>query len=112
VKRFIVNWLAILVAVFIAAALLQGQVTYRSTTDVAIFAIVLGLLDAFLLPVLKILSFPITLVTFGLFSLVLNALMFWLAASLEGHVAVDGFLTAFIAALIVSAVNLVVSRLL
>ena len=99
-------------AVFIAAALLPGQISYKSTTDVAIFAVVLGLLDAFVLPILKVLSFPLNLATFGLFSLVLNALLFWLAAVVEGHITVAGFVTVFIAALIVSAVNLVAGRAL
>jgi len=112
VRRFIVNWIVIVIAVFIAAALLRGHLTYASTTDVLVFAIVLGLIDAFIRPVLKILSFPLNLITFGLFSLVLNALLFWFAASIERHVTVDSFVTAFIAALIVSAVNLVVGRAL
>jgi len=112
VRRFVINWLVIIIAVFIATFLLPGRIKYDSTTDIAIFAVVLGLLDAFLLPILKVLSFPINLATFGLFSLVLNALLFWLAAVVEGHITVDGFLTVFIAALIVSAVNLVVGRAL
>lgn len=111
-RRFVVNWVVIVIAVFLAAKLFPEQITYQSTTDLAIFAIVLGLLDAFILPILKILSFPLNLVTFGLFSLVLNALLFWLAAALEGHVTVAGFISALIAAVIVSAVNLVIGRLL
>jgi putative membrane protein len=112
VRRFVVNWIVIVVAVFIAAVLLPRRVTYASTADLAVFAVILGLLDAFILPILRVISFPLTLVTFGLFSLVLNALMFWLAASVEGHVTVAGFGWAFVAALIVSAVNLVIGRAL
>ncbi len=111
-KGFVVNWVVIVIAVFIAAALLPTQITYRSTADVAIFALILGLLDAFVLPVLRVISFPLTLVTFGLFSLVLNALLFWLAAIVEGNIGVAGFITVFIAAIIVSAVNVVVGRAL
>lgn len=111
-KRFVVNWLVIVIAVFIAIALLPGQITPRSTSDVLVFALVLGLLDAFVAPILKILSFPLNLLTFGLFSLVLNALLFWLAVVLEGHISVTGFVTVFLAALVVSAVNLIVGRLL
>lgn len=111
-RRFIVNWVAIVVAVFIASALLPGQITYRSTTDIALFAVVLGLLDAFILPILRLISFPLNLVTFGLFTLVLNALLFWLAAVVEGNITVANAVTVFIAALIVSAVNMVVGRVL
>lgn len=110
--RFVTNWIVIVIAVFIAVALLPGHISYRSTTDILIFALVLGLLDAFVAPVLRIISLPLTIITFGLFSLVLNAILFWLATVLEGNISVDGFLYIFIAALIVSAVNLVVGRLL
>lgn len=109
--RLVVNWLVIVVAVVLAAQLLPGQIVYRSFADVALFAVVLGLLNAFVAPVIKLLTFPLTLLTLGLFSLVVNALMFWLAASLSGHVVVSGFATAFIAALIVSVVNLFLGRL-
>lgn len=107
-----INWVAIVVAVFITAALLPRQITYGSTADVAVFAVVLGLLDAFILPILKLISLPLNLVTFGLFSLVLNAFLFWLAAAVEGNVSVANFGTVFIAALVVSAVNMVVGRAL
>ena len=107
-----INWVAIVVAVFIAARLLPEQITYRSTADIALFAVILGLLDAFILPILSLISFPLNLVTFGLFSLVLNALLFWLAAVVEGNIGVENFITVFIAALVVSAVNLVVGRVL
>lgn len=116
-KPFIVNWVVIVIAVFIATALLPGQIQYGSVRDIAVFAVVLGLLDAFVRPVLKVLSFPINLATFGLFSLVLNALLFWLATVVERNVSVGGsglqyLVNLFIAALIVSAVNLVVGRAL
>ncbi len=111
-RGFVVNWIVIVVAVFIAAALLQGQITYRSTADIALFAVILGLLDAFVLPILRVISFPLTVITFGLFSLVLNALLFWLAATVEGNIGVASFVTAFIAAIIVSAVNVVLGRAL
>lgn len=111
-RRFVVNWVVIVVAVYLAAKLLPGKISYQSTVDLLTFAVVLGLLDAFVLPVLKILSFPLNLISFGLFSLVLNAALFWAAAALEGHVTVAGFFSALIAAIIVSVVNLVVGHLL
>jgi putative membrane protein len=110
--RFLINWLAIVIAVVLAAQLLPQDIGYTSFQGLAIFALVLGLLNAFVAPIVKLLTFPLTLVTLGLFSLVINALMFWLAASLSGTVTVTGFLSALIAAIIVSVVNLVVGRLL
>ena len=108
--RIIVNWVVIVIAVVIAAKVLPG-ISYTDFKELALFAFVLAVLNAFVSPVIKLLTFPISIITLGLFSLVINALMFWLAAAIV-HVGVADFLTAFIAALIVSVVNMVVSRIL
>lgn len=63
-----------------------------------IAAIVIGLLNALVRPVLFILTLPITIVTLGLFVFVINALMIWFAASFLEGFAVDGFMTALVAA--------------
>ena len=109
---FIINWLAIVIAVFIASRLFAGQISYNSNEGLAVFALVLGLLNAFVKPIIKLLTFPINLITLGLFSLVINAVLFWLAASLSQTVSVNGFVSAFLAALVVSVVNLILSKLL
>jgi putative membrane protein len=109
--RFVVSWLVIIGGVVLAKQLLPGQIDYRSFEGVALFAVVLALLNTFITPVIKFLTFPLTFLTLGLFSLVINALMFWLAAALGGYVAVSGFAAAFIAALIISAFNLFLGRL-
>lgn len=112
-RRIAVNWLAIVIAVWLASRYLPaGKVVYSSLEGLAVFALVLGLLNAFVAPIIRFLTFPITLVTLGLFSLVINALMFWLATVLSGGVGVSSFLWAFVAAIFVSVVNLVVGNLL
>jgi putative membrane protein len=115
-NRILVNWLVTGIAIVIATKLLSGQIVYNGTgqlplRELVIFALVLGLLNAVVAPVIKILAFPITLLTLGLFSLVINAAMFWFAAGIV-HVQVAGFVTAFIAALIVSVVNMILGRAL
>lgn len=110
--RFVINWLAIVIAVAIAAGLLPNQVHYADFESLAIFAVVLGLLNAFIAPIVKLLTFPINFLTLGLFTLVINAALFWVAASMSGEVSVENFKSAFIAALIVSATNLVVGHVL
>jgi len=113
VNRLFVNWVAIVVAVWLAARYLPtGKVEYTSLEGLAVFALVLGLLNAFVAPIIRFLTFPITLVTLGLFSLVINALMFWFAAVLSGGVGVSSFLWALVAAFLVSIVNLVVANVL
>ena len=109
-NRILISWLVIVIAVVIAAQLLPGQIVYNGFRNLAIFALILGLLNAFVSPVIKLLTFPISLLTLGLFSFVVNAVMFWFASYL-GHLTVANFGSAFIAALIVSVVNVVVGKL-
>jgi putative membrane protein len=76
----------------------------------AIFAaLVLGLVNAVIKPLLVFLSLPITWLTFGLFYLVINALMLWLVAAIVPGVKIKGFGPAFLGALALSLLNLLVS---
>lgn len=110
--RFVVNVVAIVIAVYVAKQVLPaGDVSFGGLRNLVIFAVVLGLLNAFVRPVIRLLTCPLALMTLGLFSLIVNAAMFWLAAVLTSQVQVRGFFVAFIAALIVSAVNLVIGIL-
>ncbi len=73
-------------------------------------AVVFGLLNATLGTILKVLTFPLSIVTFGFFFLVINALMFWAASFIKGfHVA--GFWAAFFGSLIVTIVSMIGKRL-
>jgi len=74
-------------------------------------AVVLGLVNAFVRPLMVFLTLPITLLTLGLFLLVINALMLWLAASIVPGVRVKGFGPAFLGALLLSVFNVMVSWL-
>lgn len=113
VRGFLWRWLMSFAAVFFAAWLLPGQIYYRDVQAVALFALVLALLNAFVRPVLLLLTLPLSCLTLGLFTLVINGLMFWLAARLlDTGVSVSGFWGAFLGALVVSAVSFFASRLL
>ena len=85
-------------AVIVVARFLPNQVSYDSWTAVGIFALVVGVLNAVLRPVVRVLTAPIGCITLGLFSIVINGAMFWLAA--RANVGVDAtFLGATITAL-------------
>jgi len=77
-----------------------------------ITALVLGLVNAVLKPILLILTLPVNILTLGLFTLVINALLFWFVASFIEGFAVTGFMPAFWGALILSVVSWLVSGLL
>lgn len=73
-----------------------------------IAALVIGLLNAVLRPILVLLTLPVTLVTLGLFLFVINALMFWAAGSLLAGFHVEGFVAALIGSLLYSALGLLI----
>ncbi|MFQ5678029.1 MAG: phage holin family protein [Gemmatimonadota bacterium] len=74
-------------------------------------ALGLGLVNAFLRPLALVLSLPVTFLTLGLFILVINALMLWLAAALVPGFRIRGFGAAFTGALLLSVFNWVVGRI-
>jgi putative membrane protein len=107
--RFLVSILVTAITVFVLAQYLPGlQVT--DISGAIVFGVILGLLNAFVRPIVKLLSLPITILTMGLFSFVINALIFWLASGFTKAVEVDGFLYALLASLIVSIVNGMINR--
>ncbi len=81
-------------------------------TTALLAAAVLGLINVFIKPVLKLLTLPITLLTLGLFSFVLNALMFGLAAYFLSGFNVDGFWPALIGALVFGVMTWIANSLL
>ena len=98
--RALVNALAILLAVNVVPGIeARGLVTILGA------GLVLGLINAVVRPVLLVLTLPLTLVTLGLFLLVLNALCLWLTSALVKGFTVHGFWAAFFGALIVSVVS-------
>lgn len=98
--RLVINTLAIIVA----ANLLDGVVVSDIKTAV-IAAIVLGLLNTFVKPVLQILALPITILTLGLFYFVINVLIIWFAASLIDGFAIRDFISALLFGLIVAVIS-------
>lgn len=99
------------VSVFLAAKIVPG-VRVRSFGSALIFAVVLAVLDKLLFKLLVILGLPLVLVSFGLFILIINAFLFWLADKLVDGVEVDGFGSAFLGSLVTSLLGVVAHWLL
>lgn len=104
-------WILNAVALLVVAYILPG-ITVASFGSALIAALVLGLLNTLVKPVLILLTLPITLVTLGLFLLVLNALVFWFAGSILKGFQVDGFWWAVLGALVYSIVSGALASLL
>lgn len=107
----ILIWILNAVALLIVAYVLPG-ITVASFGSALIAALVLGLLNSLVKPVLVLLTLPITIVTLGLFLLVLNALLFWFVGSILKGFQVDGFGWALLGAIVYSIVAGLLSGLL
>jgi putative membrane protein len=110
--RFLQSWLINTLAVLVAVALLHGHVTYQRWSDLFIASLLLGILNAFVRPILLLLALPLLIFTLGLFTLVINALLLCFVGVLMGpHFQVDSFGFAFLGALIISIVSIALNIL-
>lgn len=111
-SRIIIRWLINAIALFIAVRLLPG--VEASNGGILAVALILGFVNAIIRPILVFLTCPLIILTLGLFTLVINALMLQLAGSIGRSLGFDfqitgGFGTVFLAALIVSIVSFLLS---
>ncbi len=98
-------------ALWVAASLIPG-IRVDGVGYTLLAALVLGIINAIVRPVLVFLTFPITLLTLGLFIFVLNAFCLWLTSRLVPGIEVHGFWAAFLGALVVSAVSWILTAFL
>lgn len=103
-SRFLVHWVTVAASLWVATELVPG-IRVGSFTALAIAALVLGLVNACVRPVLVFLTLPITVLTLGIFYLVINGLSFALAAWLVPGFTVSDLGTAMLGALIVSVMS-------
>jgi putative membrane protein len=104
--RWVLNTLALLLVVNVVPGFV-----YRDWLSLAIAAAVLGLLNAIVRPILWFITLPITILTLGLFLLILNAVMLELTAWLVPGFGIDGFGWAILGALVLSLISLVTDRI-
>ncbi len=105
--KIIVRWLLLAAALLLVAYLYPG-VAVKSFGSAMIAAFVLGLLNTLLRPILVLLTLPVTVITLGLFLFVINALMFYFAASMLEGFQVAGFGAALIGSLLYSLCGMVI----
>jgi len=110
--RFLGNWAINTLAVLVAAVILRGHIRYQTPADLIVAALLLGILNAFVRPILMLLALPLLLLTLGLFMLVINALMLYFVGVLMGpHFQVDSFGFAFLGAIIIGIVSIALNAL-
>ncbi|MGE5334671.1 MAG: phage holin family protein [Nitrososphaerota archaeon] len=106
--RFLLRWALNAVALIVVAWLLSGvQVTWWAAI---VAALVIGVLNAVIGPILKLLTLPITIVTLGLFLLVINAFLFWLAAVIVPGFSVSGFWSLVFASVLYSIFTTIIAH--
>jgi putative membrane protein len=108
--RFLGTWVINTLAVAVAVAILRGHITYENWQYLLIASLLLGLLNAFVRPILMLLALPLLIFTLGLFTLVINALLLYFVGLLMApHFRVDTFGFAFLGALIISVVSILLN---
>jgi putative membrane protein len=109
--KLLLKWLLSAAALLFVAYVYSG-VQVQSFTSALLAAFVIGLFNVVLRPVLVVLTLPVTIVTVGLFLFVINALMFWAAASVLDGFHVNGFGAALLGSLIYSALGVLIESAL
>ena len=102
--NLLIRLLVTAISAYFLAQILPG-IQFDGFTGAVIFALVLGVLNLILTPILKILGFPLTIITLGLFSLVINAIVILIADHFINSMNVDGFLWAFIFSILLSFIT-------
>ncbi|HVE66323.1 MAG TPA: phage holin family protein [Thermoanaerobaculia bacterium] len=114
--KFLLRILATAAALWIATQIVPGVTHSGPWTSLLLVAIVFGLLNAIVRPLLKLLTCPLILLTLGLFTFVINALMLWLTSAISATLGlgfhVSGFVPAFLGALVITVVSVLVSLIL
>ena len=112
ILRFLQSWGINTLAVAVAAIILHGHIHYAKPADLILASLLLGILNAFVRPILMLLALPLLIFTLGLFTLVINALLLSFVGVLMGpHFQVDSFGFAFLGAIIISIVSIALNVL-
>ena len=108
---FLLTWAIIALSLWVASFVFKG-LRFESRSALVVSALLLGFVNALVKPLLIVLTLPLTLLTFGLFLLVINALMLLLVAAMVRGFRISGFWTALFASLLISILSAVIGSLL
>ncbi len=111
--RFLQSWVINTVAVMVAVMILRGGISYENKLEnLLVASLLLGILNAFVRPILMLIALPLLIFTLGLFQMVINALLLYLVGALmQPHFQVNSFGYAFLGALIISIISIALNLL-
>ena len=110
-REFLAHWGVTTLALWLTSFIFHG-ISFSSKKSLLISALLLGFVNAVIRPVVIILTIPLTLITFGLFLLVINAVMMMLVSVLVPGFRISGFWTAFFASIVVTLISIFVGMVI
>jgi putative membrane protein len=114
--KFILRWVVNAIALFLAVYLVPGVNLEGGWVSILWLALIFGLINAFLRPLLTLLTCPLIVLTLGLFTLLINTFLFWLTSQVGQAFGIgftiDGFWPAFLGGLVVTVVSVIMSLIL
>lgn len=110
--RFLLRWLVCSLGLWIAAGLLGGSISYDSVWAIIVGGLVLALVNIIIKPIVVILSLPAILISLGLFMIIINGLMVFLASKLYTSLHITNFWAAVFAGMVIGLVNYLVTTIL
>lgn len=110
--NFIIKVLVNAAALWVADRLVRGIELTGDIWQILLIALVFGLVNTFLKPILKILSLPVIIITLGLFAIIVNVILLAITAGLMDGLTIDGFLSALLGAIIISIVSAILNAII
>lgn len=112
IKRLIINIISSTIGLFLAVQFVPNISFNGNLLEIALFGSVLGLVNAFVKPALKILTLPLNIITLGLFGLILNLFLVWLVIDVWSTIDLIGLLPLILTTLIIWAIHLIIELIL
>ncbi|MEK7151767.1 MAG: phage holin family protein [Patescibacteria group bacterium] len=103
----IISFASNVLAIYLAQLWVAGFIVIGGWKEYLIAGLVLGVLNLIIRPILKIVTFPLVIVSLGLFLIVINAVILWLVAQLTGYIIIDSYFALLWATILVAVVNFI-----
>lgn len=110
IVKMLIKWVLFALALMLTAWLIPG-ITVSTIWAALLSCVIIAIINIFIKPVIQLLTLPINIVTIGLFTLVINAVLFMLAAWISPGVQVDGFLSALFGSAVYSILSMFISKI-
>ncbi|MCX6759741.1 MAG: phage holin family protein [Candidatus Nealsonbacteria bacterium] len=112
IKNLIINVISSVVGLFLVVRFVPGVSFSGSFLEILLFGSIMGLVNSFVKPVLKILTFPLNILTLGLFGLVLNLFLVWLVIDVLSTIELTGLTPLIFTTLIIWVIHLIIGLIL